>query len=388
MKILFLTFYFEPDLCAGSFRNSPFAHILSSKLSDDDSLEVVTTMPNRYNSYIVPAENNEVKGNITISRIQVSSHSSGLKDQVLSFWTFYKKALNLVGNKSYDVVYASSSRLFTAYLGSIIARRNQCPLYLDIRDIFIENIKEVVPRIMRVPLLNILKMVERRVFSSATHINLVSKGFENYFKKYQEATYSFYTNGIDEEFMNWDLPKQDYMEPPFIVTYAGNIGEGQGLHHIIPKAAKALLGTHEFRIIGDGGCRKLLENATESLKNVEIIRPVDRNELKKYYSESHYLFLHLNDYEAFKSVLPSKIFEYGSVGRPILAGVSGYAESFITENLQDTILFYPNDVDDFVQKLRNYKFSNPDRELFRSQFRRSTILNKMAENLLNVATGD
>ena len=41
------------------------------------------------------------------------------------------------------------------------------------------------------------------------------------------------------------------------------------------------------------------------------------------------LFLHLNDYSAFRKVIPSKIFEYAATGKPIVAGVSGYAAEFL-----------------------------------------------------------
>ena len=47
MKILFLSFYFPPDLCAGSFR----AQSLIEGLKKQDKIteiEILTTIPNRY----------------------------------------------------------------------------------------------------------------------------------------------------------------------------------------------------------------------------------------------------------------------------------------------------------------------------------------------------
>ena len=40
-----------------------------------------------------------------------------------------------------------------------------------------------------------------------------------------------------------------------------------------------------------------------------LINPVSRDELRIFYDQSDFLFLHLNDYQAFRKVLPSKIFE-------------------------------------------------------------------------------
>ena len=45
------------------------------------------------------------------------------------------------------------------------------------------------------------------------------------------------------------------------ILYAGNLGEGQGLHKIIPESAKKLEGKFEFVIIGDGGMKNDLINS-------------------------------------------------------------------------------------------------------------------------------
>ena len=49
------------------------------------------------------------------------------------------------------------------------------------------------------------------------------------------------------------------------------------------------------------------------------------------YDKASILFLHLNDYEAFYKVLPSKIFEYATTGKPIIAGVNGFAKDVISK---------------------------------------------------------
>ena len=55
------------------------------------------------------------------------------------------------------------------------------------------------------------------------------------------------------------------------------------------------------------------------------------------------MFLHLNDFNAFEKVLPSKIFEYGATEKPILAGVSGYAKKFIDSEIINCATFNPCD---------------------------------------------
>ena len=53
VKILLFTFYYPPDLSAGSFRAVALIEALSKKISSEDELHVVTTHPNRYFSHKV-----------------------------------------------------------------------------------------------------------------------------------------------------------------------------------------------------------------------------------------------------------------------------------------------------------------------------------------------
>ena len=65
-KILYLTFYFEPDLCAGSFRNSPLVKELADQVQGLAEIDVITTLPNRYSTFDVDAPQYEERGNYTI----------------------------------------------------------------------------------------------------------------------------------------------------------------------------------------------------------------------------------------------------------------------------------------------------------------------------------
>ncbi len=385
MNILYLSFYFEPDLCAGSFRNTPLAKELSIQCGDNCTIDVITSIPNRYNSFKVDAPAKETVGNMTVHRIDLPLHKSGMVDQVLSFRSYFVEALRITKDKKYDLVFVSSSRLFTAYLGYVIARKKRVPLYLDIRDIFVDTMDDVLRnRLIKAAVLPFLKVIERRTFSYASHINLISEGFKPYFEGYTSANYSFFTNGIDEVFLNNRVNSDRRDGDIFTITYAGNIGEGQGLHKIVPEAAARLGDNYKFCIVGDGGAKGVLEEEIKKrdVANVELIPPVSRDRLLEIYNKSDFLFLHLNDYEAFKKVLPSKIFELATFDKPIVAGVSGYAAQFISDNVSNAILFPPCDVDAMVNGLKNYNYVNEKRTDFMAKFSRDNINRQMAESIL------
>lgn len=384
MRILVLSFYFTPDLCAGSFRATAFIEELRKQIKPDDKVEILTAMPNRYGTFSEDTKKFEsLTTNIEINRIDLGTHKSGFIDQSKLFFKFACQVIKLVRKRErYDIVYATSSRLMTAFLGSLIANKQKSKLYLDMRDIFTDTLESIFGKSKLKYIIPVFRMVEKYTINSANHINLVSKGFEEYFKNINKnISYSFYTNGIDDVFLEYDF-KKIVESNKKIITYAGNIGEGQGLEKIIPSMAKKLGNDYEIHIIGDGGRKKVLIENLIGIENVKLFDPVNRVKLLEIYKNSDILFLHLNDYEAFKKVLPSKIFEYATTNKFIIAGVGGYANNFINENISDVIVFEPCNVDDFYKKFKNIDtFENINRISFIDSFKRENIMKLMSEEV-------
>ena len=122
------------------------------------------------------------------------------------------------------------------------------------------------------------------------------------------------------------------------------------------------------------------------VQNVFIRNPIPRKELLEKYSEADILLIHLNDINAFRKVLPSKIFEYAASGKPILAGVSGYAAEFLLKQVSGVAVFNPCDPLDMKSALIRL-LSGPnffDRNEFCSQYLRRNIMKKMAHDILDL----
>ncbi|WP_043942567.1 glycosyltransferase family 4 protein [Stutzerimonas nitrititolerans] len=392
MRILILSFYYQPDLCAGSFRTFALVKALldvSSNQGLATQIELVSTLPNRYSSFTSEAPALEKHPNLIVHRVALSAHKSGMLDQSRAFLDYAKSVVNLVKGKEYDLVYATSSRLMTAALGAYIARRIGKPLYLDIRDIFVDTIKDVLSRRIAWAMNPVFSCLERWAVNSANKVNLVSAGFLPYFReRYPSQTFVQFTNGIDDEFLiEQPSDNQGSTEKVLRVVYAGNIGEGQGLHAIIPELAKKYEGRLQFRIIGDGGRRGQLVSALDDAgcSNVILLPPIKRDELIKEYRAADVLFLHLNDYDAFRKVLPSKIFEYAALGKPIWAGVAGYAADFITDNVPNAAVFNPCDVDGASASFSTLEMVTKPRSEFVSQFSRAAIMQKMAKDIISLS---
>jgi hypothetical protein len=389
LRILFLSFYFRPDLSAGSFRAESLVESLVECFPHHTEIEIITTLPNRYSSYVLNALEFEQRDNVVIRRIRIPNHSSGMIDQAKAYAVFAREALRISRDKNYDLVYATSSRLMTAALGACISKKLKSPLYLDIRDIFVDTIKDVLPKNVSTIARVFFSIIERWTIHRAERVNLVSAGFLDYFQdRYPEKRYDLFTNGIDSEFIAAQPLNHTISESRVLsVVYAGNMGEGQGLHNIIPGLAIKFRGCLNFKLVGDGGRKKQLLSALDAAgcDNVEMIPPVTRDELLKLYQEADVLFLHLNDHDAFRKVLPSKIFEYAAVGKPIWAGVAGHAADFINSNISNSSVFMPCDVAGAVEAFSRLELVTQPRFEFTQNFSRKNIMKKMAESVMHVA---
>lgn len=392
MKLLILSLYYTPDLSAGSFRVQALIDELAARRKNGAPIEVdlITAQPNRYASLATQAPEYEDHGWLRVRRISMPQHKGGIKDQARAYLTYAREVRAFTRNEQWDMVFATSSRLMTAGLGAHVSRRLGVPLYLDIRDLFTDNMVELLAGSPLRVLMPVFRWLERRAFRRASRINVVSEGFVPHIRSVApSAQVSVLTNGIDDAFLTGSFERSGGGADLPLIVYAGNMGEGQGLHRIIPPAARRLQGVARFQLIGDGGRRKALEDALAeaSLTNVELLAPVPRAALMDHYRQADFLFLHLNDLQAFRRVLPSKIFEYGAIGKPILAGVAGHAASFCREYLPDAVVFAPIDDDALAQGVQRL-IANPvaiDRTTFCQRFARATIMRALAADILNLS---
>ncbi|WJN59950.1 glycosyltransferase family 4 protein [Pseudomonas sp. SO81] len=389
-RILLLTFFYPPDLSAGSFRAGALVQALRQQAGDEVQIEVLTTQPNRYSDHSFETVSVEESPGLYVRRIHLPQMRRGFIGQAVSFWRYVRKVNRLTAANEYDLVVATSSRLMTAVLGAWVAYRKHTRLYLDIRDIFVENLGVLFPAPVAMPLGWVFGAFERWAVERAQRVNLVSHGFLGYFQpRYPAQQFSIYSNGVDAVFEAFaasvGVPSARLDGKPLQVLYAGNLGDGQGMHLILPELARRLRGRAHFRVVGAGGRLEALSDAlraTESSDNVELLPPVARVRLLELYREADVLFLHLNDFPAFKRVLPSKLFEYAATGKPVWAGVAGYAVEFIAREIHNAAVFAPCDVDGALSALERLSLAATPRDDFVRSFSRQKIMQNMAQDVL------
>jgi glycosyltransferase involved in cell wall biosynthesis len=84
---------------------------------------------------------------------------------------------------------------------------------------------------------------------------------------------------------------------------------------------------------------------------------------------------------AFEAVLPSKVFEYAALGKPVLAGVAGYAASFIRDEVANSAVFPPGNVAEAVKAFESLELIDRPRPEFIGKYTRTHIARAMANDV-------
>lgn len=391
MRILILSFYFPPDLGPGAIRGFSITESIV-EASCVNRVEVFTTTPNRYHSSADFSVSPSLTRGVTVTRIPLPIALTSFLKQALGFVWYALCTYKATRKQKWDIVVATSSRSMTSVLGALIAGRTGAKFYFDVRDLFSEAVNQVFASSSALIFLRpFSSWAEQYSLQRASRINVISPAFIPIVRDRIDPSkkISAFTHGIDISFIRHDFFGRDKnileKDRPTVV-YAGNIGKGQALETILPTAAKILEAEIDFLVIGDGSAKDdlVLELKRLNVRNVRLEPPMSRDSLMAYYAQADILFLHLADYECFRYVIPSKIFEYAATGKPIIAGVSGFSLEFIESKIVGASVFSSGDSLSMVAAVKTQLSGDLcfNRDAFTHEFARSEIMKKMAADIL------
>jgi colanic acid biosynthesis glycosyl transferase WcaI len=237
-----------------------------------------------------------------------------------------------------DIVYVVSPPYFLGLAGWIIARLRKSHIAFDVQDFWPEA--PIALGYIKNPLaIRISLAIEKFIYSQSDIIFAVSDIMKQKIVK----------RGVNEKkvlpIYNWvDLKtsesdsrdsqrKRLHLEQKFIVLFAGNIGQAQGLEIVID-AANLLRNQPDisFVILGDGMERSRLQQKSRNLalNNVIFLDPVQESMVPSYLGMADVLLVSLAPAKHREAAIPSKLQVYMANGKPVLASVAGATAKLIS----------------------------------------------------------
>ncbi len=365
MNILFLTDNFPPESNAPA--NRTYEHCIEW-INKGAQVTVITCAPNFPKGKIFAGYKNklyqteEMDG---IKVIRVWSYMSGNKGvlrRTLDYVSFGVMAFLVSLFIKTDVLVATTPQFFTALFGWLAAFLKRKPWIMEVRDLWPESIK-AVDAIQQNGVIDFLEKIELFLYRQATRIIVVTDSFkENISERgISKGKIDVVKNGVILSQYpvlpkSENLLKKYNLEDKFIVGYLGTHGLAHKLDFILECAILVKDPDIHFVFVGNGAKREeLLEQKKRlNLKNVSLLPSVTKLETKEFISIFDVSLVNLSKSKTFKTVIPSKIFENASMGKPILLGLEGESKQIIND-FEAGICFEPENKLDFAEKLKFLK---------------------------------
>ena len=326
MKILVISQFFYPDITAAAYRVSETCDLLRRFKHD---VVVVTTNPHKGEKIDL----NSTKSDSWVIRVPIVPYKGrGLFDYLIHYVSFLVMGI-LYGyfrTKGWrpDVIWATTPPLSVGLLGASLSRLLRAPLILDVRDVWPDS--AVAAGMLREGAhpYKFAKRLETFLYEDARCITCVSKPMKSYIREWSGTTevVVIYNGASFDSFVKLD--KERIIKKQII--YAGNLGRVQGLDTLL-RAFHLLIKENvdhgrDLVLIGDGVLRKEIERESVVLgisDRVQFIDSIPKNILVTRLEESEILFIGLDKHSSLELTIPSKVFDYMAIGRPIVAALAG-----------------------------------------------------------------
>ncbi len=186
-----------------------------------------------------------------------------------------------------------------------------------------------------------LRKIAGFLYNKANHIVVVSPAFREHLTRYWQVPankISVVQNGVETQLFspqgsNPELRKTLAGDEKFVVSFIGTLGLAQGLETLI-STAEELQRTHRdilFVLVGEGADRERILATAEvkKLSNIRHVPQQPREKIPNYINASDACLVLLRKSDVFETVIPTKMLEFMSCGRPVILGVNGQAREIL-----------------------------------------------------------
>jgi colanic acid biosynthesis glycosyl transferase WcaI len=241
-----------------------------------------------------------------------------------------------------DVVIATSPQLLVGLSGWWLARCKRVPFVFEVRDLWPESLAAVGMGGGNSLLYRTLAKIAGFLYRRSDRVVVVTPAFEDYLVEHwgvPREKISVVENGVETHLFapepGTGLRRELNVEGKFVVSYIGTMGMAHGLETILAAAAQLRDTNPEivFLMLGEGAEKeRILALARErGLNNLRFVDQQPREKIPAYIGASDVCLVLLKKTDLFKTVIPSKMLEFMSCGRPVILGVDGQARAILEE---------------------------------------------------------
>ena len=336
-KILLLAQNYYPEIGSAANRITNMANELESLGHEVTILTMEPAYPNRnlYRDSRYWEQDNPPHQVIRL-KMRTRKYSHNLYNRLLLYTEMMYKFIRTVRKlrPQYDYILASTPAIFVGMAGVVAKKRLNCPLILDVRDLWPDSLLGTGV-FNHKPIIALAGWIEKKIYRASKHIIVNSEGFKPHIisKGVEAEKISFMPNSLNNKEMmsNWFLAED---KKTMTVVYTGNVGLAQDLD-IFLKAAELLKHRPDvsFKIMGYGYRYNELKDRVKQVKmdNLEIIDASNKKDALEVVNQADIAFVSLVPQRVFDKVLPGKIVDYMSMGKPIIGAVSGYSAELIRQ---------------------------------------------------------
>ena len=268
-----------------------------------------------------------------------------------------------------DAVVATSPQLLVGLSGWWVAKMKGVPFILEVRDLWPESLAAVGAGNPDSRLYRTLHKIAGFLYRQASHIVVVTPAFREHLIQQWRVPpekISVVQNGVETKLffptLNAEIRKELAIENKFVVSYIGTLGTAHGLQTMLEAAERLQASAPEvlFMLVGDGADRDRIKAIAKAKKltNVSFVPQQSRARIPLYIAASDVCLVLLKKSSVFDTVIPTKMLEFMSCGKPVILGANGQARE-ILEGSRGGLCIGPENATalcEAIEKLRSQQY--------------------------------
>ncbi len=340
MQILVIAQIYAPDSGGSSTRA---VNVVKGLLARGHEVSVIAGFPHypngarpaAYKWKLISVQN---QGSLSITRCWVPGIASrGLLNRLLLFTIFSITSLFALGLlKRPNVVWAGNPTTFSFFPGFVFSRAYRCPIVRNADDLWPETVWEL-GLIQSHLLFLVAEFLSKLSYRLADAVTPISAGYvdriANHYGVSRELI-QVVEVGLDLNTVEVEVPQLELTQHSFTVLYSGTLGRGYSFRTIL-EASRLLLDHPEIKVIirGAGELADSIRSQASKLKlkNITLrLGWINQQDLSSIMSSADAFLLPMPALPFVDSGLPTKVFEYQAMGKPIICCSSGESAEYVS----------------------------------------------------------